>query len=217
MTIRNIVAEPLGVFEPELTSAEVTDRVAAALRQVGLERSDMNRYPHQFSGGQCQRIGIARALIIRPEIVICDEPVSALDVTVQARITSLLLALQRRLGIAMLFIAHDLAVVRRVSQRVMVMYLGRIVEIAAAGELYESPRHPYTRALLQAVPIPDPRRERKRQRAPLEGEVPSPLDPPSGCAFRTRCAYAIERCAAERPLLRPVGASSVACHRAGEI
>ncbi len=212
MTVRDIVAEPLENFEPSLAPATVTERAAEMLERVGLEAAHLNRYPHQFSGGQCQRIGIARALIIRPELVICDEPVSALDVTVQAQIIRLLIELQHELGLALLFIAHDLAVVRQLSHRVMVMYLGRVVEVADAQSLYERPRHPYTRALLDAVPVPDPAVERSRQRVLLTGEVPSPLAPPSGCAFRGRCPWAQSRCAEERPALRPVGVSLVACH-----
>ncbi|RMF98398.1 MAG: oligopeptide ABC transporter ATP-binding protein OppD [Gammaproteobacteria bacterium] len=216
MTVRDIVAEPLQNFEPSLNPAAVTERVAAMLERVGLEPAHLNRYPHQFSGGQCQRIGIARALIIRPELVICDEPVSALDVTVQAQIVRLLTELQDELGLALMFIAHDLAVVRQLSHRVMVMYLGRAVEVAEVRSLYEQPRHPYTRALLDAVPVPDPVVERTRQRVLLSGELPSPLSPPSGCAFRGRCPLAQARCAEERPALRPAGASLVACHFADE-
>ena len=216
MTVRSIVAEPLAAFEAQLTDAEVTARISAALTQVGLDPAWMNRYPHQFSGGQCQRIGIARALVLKPQLLVCDEAVSALDVTVQAQIIALLLELQTQLGLAMIFIAHDLAVVRRISHRIMVMYLGRVMETADAVPLCAAPLHPYTRALIAAVPIPDPQLERQRKRVLPTGEVPSLFAPPSGCPFRTRCSDAIERCASEVPALRMVGSTSVACHRAGE-
>ena len=217
MTVRAIVAEPLGAFEAQLSDAEVTARISEALTQVGLDPAWMNRYPHQFSGGQCQRIGIARALVLKPQLLVCDEAVSALDVTVQAQIIALLLELQTKLGLAMIFIAHDLAVVRRISHRIMVMYLGRVMEMADAVSLCAAPLHPYTRALIAAVPIPDPQLERQRKRVLPTGEVPSLFAPPSGCPFRTRCSYAIERCASEIPVLRMVENTSVACHRAGEI
>jgi oligopeptide/dipeptide ABC transporter ATP-binding protein len=217
MVVRDIVAEPLEVFEPGLTTAERTARVTAMLKRVGLDPAEMNRYPHQFSGGQCQRIAIARALITAPRLVVCDEAVSALDVSVRAQILALLLDLQRELGLALIFIGHDLAVVRQVSQRVMVMYLGRVMEMAPATELFENPRHPYTRALIAAVPIPDPRIERSRRHGAPPGDPPSPLSPPSGCVFRARCAYAVERCTRELPLPAVHGAALVACHRAAEI
>jgi oligopeptide transport system ATP-binding protein len=217
MTVRDIVAEPLETFSPGGSAQVRTEAVAAMLRRVGLEDAHLNRYPHQFSGGQCQRIAIARALITRPKLVVCDEALSALDVTVQAQVIDLLMDLQREFGLSLIFIAHDLAVVRRISRRVMVMYLGRVMEVAASEELYERPRHPYTQALMRAVPSPDPRVERIKRRASIPGEPPSPLDPPSGCVFRTRCLYAVPRCAVERPALRTVGASTVACHRAEEL
>jgi oligopeptide/dipeptide ABC transporter ATP-binding protein len=217
MTVRDIVAEPLTAFEPQLDDTAITARAATALTQVGLEPAWMNRYPHQFSGGQCQRIGIARALVLKPQLLVCDEAVSALDVTVQAQIIALLLELQAKLGLAMIFIAHDLAVVRRISHRIMVMYLGRVMEVADAVPLCAAPLHPYSRALIAAVPVPDPGLERHRKRELPAGEVPSLFAPPSGCAFHTRCSHAIDRCASELPLLRTVGGHSVACHLAGGI
>jgi len=212
MTVGDIISEPLLTFQPELSRAARLERVQALLGKVGLQPEHVNRYPHEFSGGQCQRIGIARALISGPELIICDEPVSALDVSVQAQVINLLMDLQQEMGLTLMFIAHDLAVVKHISHRVLVMYLGRVAEIAPRDALYREPRHPYTRALISAVPIPDPQLERNRDRTLLGGDVPSPLDPPSGCAFRTRCPLAAARCAAERPALRQVGDSLVACH-----
>jgi oligopeptide/dipeptide ABC transporter ATP-binding protein len=217
MTVGDIVAEPLRTHKPELTKAAMRAEVVDVLRRVGLTGAELNRYPHEFSGGQCQRIGIARALVLKPKIVVCDEPVSALDVSIQAQIVNLLLELRRELGLAMIFIAHDLAVVRRISDRVLVMYLGRAMEVAPSADLYARPRHPYTRALISAVPLPDPRAERARPREILRGELPSPIDPPSGCRFRTRCPYVVERCRSEVPLLRWLGSAQVACHRAEEL
>ncbi len=214
MTVGDIVGEPLLTFKTELSRADRMAAVQALLLKVGLEPEHIYRYPHEFSGGQCQRIGIARALIMEPELIICDEPVSALDVSVQAQIINLLMDLQQAMGLALIFIAHDLAVVRHISHRVMVMYLGRIVEVADRDALYESPRHPYTQALISAVPIPDPELERARDRSLLQGDLPSPLNPPSGCAFRTRCPLADEICAAEIPELREISKSLVACHHA---
>ena len=216
MTVGNIVSEPLWTHFPELGADEVRARVADVLRRVGLTGRELNRYPHEFSGGQCQRIGIARALVLKPRVIICDEPVSALDVSIQAQIVNLLMDLQKEFGLALIFIAHDLAVVRHISHRIMVMYLGRIMEVASRRALYETPRHPYTRALISAVPIPDPDKERGRDRELLPGDLPSPIDPPSGCRFRTRCRFALERCRTETPQLRPLTDSLVACHRAGE-
>jgi oligopeptide/dipeptide ABC transporter ATP-binding protein len=217
MTVGDIVSEPLWTHRPELSAAEVRAAVVEVLRRVGLTGRELNRYPHEFSGGQCQRIGIARALVLRPKVIICDEPVSALDVSIQAQIVDLLLDLRHELGLALIFIAHDLAVVRRISHRVMVMYLGRVMEVADRNALYEEPSHPYTQALISAVPLPDPDAERARPRQVLGGDLPSPMEPPSGCRFRTRCPHAIERCAIEPPLLRPFKRALVACHRAEEL
>ncbi len=212
MTIGDIIGEPLQTFYPQLTRGQRLERVQKMLLRVGLEATHVYRYPHEFSGGQCQRIGIARALIAEPELIICDEPVSALDVSVQAQIVNLLMDLQQEMGLALIFIAHDLAVVRQISRRVLVMYLGRVMEVATSDTLYDNPRHPYTQALISAVPIPDPQLERSRDKTLLSGDVPSPVNPPSGCVFRTRCPLADDKCAAERPELRQVGDSQVACH-----
>jgi len=217
MTVADIVSEPLWTHEPELDEAAVHGRVVEVLKRVGLGGRELNRYPHEFSGGQCQRIGIARALVLEPKLIICDEPVSALDVSIQAQIVDLLMDLQADFGLSLIFIAHDLAVVRQICHRVMVMYLGTAVELADREQLYARPSHPYTRALISSVPIPDPELERSRPRELLSGDLPSPMNPPSGCRFRTRCRYARERCIAEAPALRPVGASRVACHFAEEI
>jgi oligopeptide transport system ATP-binding protein len=217
MTVGDIVSEPLWTHKPELDAGAVKAAVTDVLKRVGLTGRELNRYPHEFSGGQCQRIGIARALVLKPKIIVCDEPVSALDVSIQREIVNLLLELRREFGLALVFIAHDLAVVRQLSHRVMVMYLGRVMEVASRDDLYAHPRHPYTQALMSAVPLPDPDLERARARTVLRGELPSPINPPSGCRFRTRCPYAIERCAAEVPALRPFANALVACHRAEEL
>ena len=210
MTAGEIVAEALTTHERGLPRREVRSRVTAMLERVGLLPEHMNRYPHEFSGGQCQRIGIARALIVGPRLVICDEPVSALDVSVQAQIVNLLQDLQRDLGLSLIFISHDLGVVKHIADRIMVFYLGRVLEHAAAGELVAAPRHPYTRALIAAAPVPDPAVERGRQATGLGGEPPSPLAPPSGCVFRTRCPIVRDACADEVPAMREVGEDHVA-------
>src|SRR5574343_746253 len=204
MTIAQIIGEPLRVHRPELSNDDVMKRVRAMMVKVGLREQMINRYPHEFSGGQCQRIGIARALILEPKLIICDEPVSALDVSIQAQIINLLKELQAEMGLALIFIAHDLAVVKHISQRVMVMYLGRAMEMASKHALYDTPRHPYTQALLSAIPLPDPKAERNKRIQLLQGDLPSPINPPSGCVFRTRCPNAQERCGKEAIKLHPV-------------
>jgi oligopeptide transport system ATP-binding protein len=216
MTIERIVAEPLLMHRPHMARAEIRARVVAMLERVGLNAHYLGRYPHEFSGGQCQRIGIARALTAEPRLVVCDEPVSALDVSIQAQVVNLLRDLQRELSLSMLFVAHDLAVVKSISHRVLVMYLGRVMEIGERQALYATPRHPYTRALLSAVPVPNPAIERSRSRMLLQGDLPSPLDPPTGCVFRTRCPEAIDACAQRVPPLEAHGeqCSRVACIRA---
>jgi len=211
MRVRDIIAEPLRNFGLASGDGEIGDRVAKLMDTVRLPRDAMRRFPHEFSGGQRQRIGIARALAPGADLIICDEAVSALDVSVKAQIVNLLSDLQDELGLALLFISHDLAIVEHLTHRVAVMYLGKIVEIAERRSLFANPRHPYTRALLSAVPVPDP--TARRDRIILTGDVPSPISPPSGCRFHTRCPYVFDRCRTEEPLLRDVGeGQKAACH-----
>jgi oligopeptide transport system ATP-binding protein len=213
MTVGSIVGEPLEVHNVA-KGKELRERVQELLRLVGLNPYFINRYPHEFSGGQRQRIGVARALALNPSFIVCDEPVSSVDVSIQAQIVNLLEDLQEKFGMAYLFIAHDLSMVRHISDRVAVMYLGKIVELTDRDELYSNPLHPYTQALLSAVPIPDPIVEEKRRRIILKGDIPSPANPPPGCNFSTRCPVAMEVCKEEEPEMREVSIGhSVACHR----
>ena len=212
MTVEEIIGEPLDVHKLYSNKAERREKILGLMELVGLNAEHATRYVHEFSGGQRQRIGIARALAVDPKFIVCDEAVSALDVSIQAQVINMFEELQEKLGVAYLFIAHDLLVVRHISDRVAVMYLGRVVETADSDELYESPIHPYTRSLLSAVPIPDPTIAKSSQRIILEGDVPSPLKMPSGCAFRTRCRFATEKCAQECPPLTDRGnGHMVAC------
>ncbi len=213
MTVGDIVGEPL-LIHNIASGKEVAERVAHLLEEVNLNPSFSSRYPHEFSGGQRQRIGVARALSLQPSFIVCDEPISALDVSIQAQVVNMLEELQEKFNLTYLFIAHDLSVVRHISTRVAVMYLGVVVELAGRTELYNSPLHPYTQALLSAVPIPDPFAEARRKRTILQGDVPSPADPPSGCRFRTRCPIAEKLCAESRPAFREMRPGHfVACHR----
>jgi len=212
MTLGRIVSRPLATFEPGLSRAARRDRAIEALRLVGLSEDFALRYPHEISGGQAQRVGIARAIVGRPRLIVCDEPVSALDVSIQAQVVNLLMDLQDRLGLALIFISHNLAVVRHISHDVMVMCLGRVVETGPRDIFYAGPLHPYSRALMEAVPEPDPRREKGRVGTALPGELPSVLNPPPGCVFATRCPKAQDRCRRERPELRDFGGRQAACH-----
>ena len=212
MTVGSIISEPL-MEHTKASGSQRTERVEELLQAVGLNAKYMNRYPHEFSGGQRQRIGVARALALNPEFIICDEPIAALDVSIQAQVVNLLEDLQERFGLTYLFISHDLGMIRHIARRVAVMYLGHIVEIATSQDLYRRPQHPYTQALLSAVPTHDPVREQTRERIILTGDVPSPADPPTGCPFRTRCPSAESKCAEEVPELRQIGTGHrVACH-----
>lgn len=214
MTVGEIVAEPLRIHAAELSPAARRTAVLDILQRVGLPADAVSRYPHEFSGGQCQRIGIARAMVLRPKLLVCDEPVSALDVSIQAQIVNLLLELKRDEGMSLLFVSHNLAVVRRVCERVLVLYLGKPMECAPTEQVFATPRHPYTQGLLAAVALPDPQRQPARLTQALVGELPSPLSPPSGCVFRTRCPRAIDACAAEVPAWRAVASDhQVACSR----
>ena len=211
MTVGEIIREPMEIHNIG-TPKERDEKVASLLETVGLKPDHVRRYPHEFSGGQRQRISIARTLALDPKFIVCDEPISALDVSIQAQIINLLERIQRERGISYLFIAHDLGAVKHISNRIGAMYLGSLVEIGSSDDLYHHPLHPYTQALLASIPIPDPKRMRDRKKEEINGEIPSPLDIPSGCPFRTRCPYATERCAQEKPQLRQVGNSKVACH-----
>lgn len=218
MTVGDIVAEPFEIHPDVVPKGQIRTRVQELIELVGLNPDHINRYPHQFSGGQRQRIGIARALALNPEIIICDEPVSALDVSIQAQVMNLLEELQNELGLSYIFIAHDLSVVRHIADRVAVMYLGKVVEIGKDTEIYDHPTHPYTQALLSAVPVPDPTLRGHRDQIVLQGDVPSPANPPSGCRFRTRCWKAQEICTTQEPPLQlwPKSAHPSACHFAEE-
>jgi oligopeptide transport system ATP-binding protein len=211
MTVSDIIGEPLDIHGLAKGKAR-KDRVHELLHLVGLNAEHATRYPHEFSGGQRQRIGVARALAVEPEFIICDEPISALDVSIQAQVINLLDELQETLGLTYLFIAHDMAMVKHISDRIAVMYLGKIVEIADSDELFANPLHPYTKALLSAIPVPDPEIAMKRKRIILEGDVPSPINPPAGCRFRTRCGEAKEICAQQKPVFKGNSRHQVACH-----
>lgn len=218
MTVSDIIGEPLDVHKMYKDKKEREERILELMGHVGLNSEHASRYAHEFSGGQRQRIGIARSLAVNPDFIVCDEPVSALDVSIQAQVINMFGELQEKLGLTYLFIAHDLLVVRHISDRIAVMYLGRMVELADAGEIYDHPLHPYSQSLLSAVPVPDPKIARANQRIALSGDIPSPLNAPSGCPFRTRCKYAKDICSQSMPEFREVSAGHfVACHRVDEI
>ena len=218
MTVSDIIGEPLDIHKLCASKQEREERILELMGHVGLNSEHASRYAHEFSGGQRQRIGIARALAVNPDFIVCDEPVSALDVSIQAQVINMFDELQDKLGLTYLFIAHDLLVVRHISDRIAVMYLGRMVELADAAEIYDRPMHPYSKSLLSAVPVPDPKAARANQRIVLTGDIPSPLNAPSGCPFRTRCQYATEQCAAEMPAFKEVEKGHfVACHRTAEV
>ena len=213
MNIGEIIAEPLRTHYPKTPEVDVQERVSDVMKKVGLLGNLVNRFPHEFSGGQCQRIGIARALILKPKLIICDEPVSALDVSIQAQVVNLLMDLQEEMGLTLIFIAHDLSIVKHISTKIMVLYLGNMVEFANSRYIYENPRHPYTQALISAVPIPDPRIEKNKKLILIEGDLPSPVNPPSGCVFRTRCHKAKEICSNDKPEFKEAATDhEVACH-----
>ena len=218
MTVADIIGEPLDVHKMYANKKEREEKILGLMAKVGLNSEHANRYAHEFSGGQRQRIGIARAMAMNPQFVVCDEPVSALDVSIQAQVINMFDELQEQMGLTYLFIAHDLLVVRHISDRIAVMYLGKMVELADATEIYDHPLHPYTKCLMSAVPLPDPKRARENHRIVLSGDIPSPLNAPSGCPFRTRCPYATEVCAASMPEFKEVQSGHfVACHRINEI
>ena len=218
MTVADIIGEPLDVHKMYASAQERQERILELMSHVGLNSEHANRYAHEFSGGQRQRIGIARALSMNPEFLVCDEPVSALDVSIQAQVINMFDELQDQMGLTYLFIAHDLLVVRHISDRIAVMYLGKMVELADAKEIYDHPLHPYSKSLMSAVPVPDPKIARANQRVVLSGDIPSPLNAPSGCPFRTRCPYATEACAETMPELKELAPGHfVACHKAAEI
>jgi oligopeptide transport system ATP-binding protein len=218
MTVSDIIGEPLDVHRMYSNKQERRERILELMDYVGLNSEHASRYAHEFSGGQRQRIGIARALAVNPDFIVCDEPVSALDVSIQAQVINMFVELQEKLGLTYLFIAHDILVVRHISDRIAVMYLGKVVELADAKEIYDQPLHPYSKSLLSAVPIPDPETARKSKRIVLSGDIPSPLDTPSGCPFRTRCPYVIDKCAESMPPFEEVSKGHyIACHRVKEI
>lgn len=217
MTVGDIIGEPIDIHHLADGKQQRKEKILQLLETVGLNSEHANRYPHEFSGGQRQRVGIARALAVDPQFIVCDEPVSALDVSIQAQVVNMFEELQDRLGLTYLFIAHDLSIVKHISDRIGVMYLGKLMELADSDTLYHNPIHPYTQALLSAIPVPDPRESRRKKRIVLQGDVPSPLNPPSGCRFRTRCSYATELCAHSVPEWREHEPGHfAACHRIGE-